>query len=117
MVTRQPHPEVARETCNPAARRANLVLDQNPDRKQAIVAWAILVERGRIARVLHDDILQEFAVCLLRAQLGERHARNGRCDLARQEMSRLQDALNGTVEKIRELVASLGEMAAEHGAP
>lgn len=116
MVTRQPHPEVARETCNLAARRANLVLDQNPDRKQAIVAPAVLVERGRIARVLHDDILQEFAVCLLRAQLGERHAQNGRCDLARQEMSRLQDSLNGTVDKIRELVASLGEMAAEHGA-
>ena len=117
MVTRQPHPEVARETCNLGARCPNVVLDQNPHRKQALLASAVLVERERIARVLHDDILQDFAVCLLRAQLGERHARNGRCDLARQEMSRLQESLNGTVEKIRELVASLGELAAEHGAP
>lgn len=61
----------------------------------------------RIATVLHDDILQSFATCLLKAQLCERLMQLERYDLVKKELPLLQDTLSDTIDQVRALASTL----------
>ncbi len=71
------------------------------------VDQALAAERRRIGKVLHDDILQTFAVCLLKSQLCQRLQQKGQYDLLGKELESLEEALNEAVDRVRELNAGL----------
>ncbi len=92
---RQP-PELDEYTLNPDSAPAEAIVDR-----------VLSAERERIATHLHDDVLQSFATCLLDSQICERLVQSERHDLLLAEFARLQDALNDTVDRIRQLISTL----------
>lgn len=64
----------------------------------------------RIAQVLHDDVLQAFATCLLKAQLCERLVQLERYDQVNKELISLQDSLNETIDQVRALTMTLKQL-------
>lgn len=71
------------------------------------IAEALQDERERLAKLLHDDVLQAFGTCLLKVQLCERLAQLERYDQLRSELPRLQETLNETIDKVRAVVSAL----------
>lgn len=61
----------------------------------------------KVAKLLHDDILQTFATCLLKAQYCERLAQLDQYDQVKRELSLLEDTLSDTIDSVRELVSTL----------
>jgi len=61
----------------------------------------------KVAKLLHDDILQTFATCLLKAQYCERLAQLEQYEMVRQELALLEDTLSDTIDSVRELVSTL----------
>ncbi len=70
-------------------------------------AQLLAEERQRISRLLHDDILQAFAVCLLKSQYCERLAVLGRHDQVAVELGALQASLNEAIDQVRALSHTL----------
>lgn len=64
-------------------------------------------ELERMAALLHDDVLQTFGVCVLKAQLCERLAQKGRYNLVDKELALLEEALNSAIDSVRELIATI----------
>lgn len=60
-----------------------------------------------IAAALHDDVLQAFATCLLKAQYCERLADLGRYDQLKAELPLLEASLNGAVDSVRDIIVKL----------
>ncbi|MCL5025284.1 MAG: histidine kinase [Chloroflexi bacterium] len=82
-------------------------LGLQPRPPQADAEGSLVAERERIARVLHDDVMQAFAVCLLKAQLCQRLQGKKEYALAAKELGLLEDALNETIDRVRDLTATL----------
>ncbi len=61
----------------------------------------------KVAKLLHDDILQTFATCLLKAQYCERLAQLEQYEMVRKELALLEDTLSDTIDSVRELVSTL----------
>ena len=70
----------------------------------------------RVAGVLHDEILQAFATCLLKAQLCERLLQLERYDMVRNELPLLQDTLSDAIDQVRALAATLKKPVSETSA-
>jgi len=80
---------------------------EGPDPKQLSLERSFQDRLDRIAKLLHDDILQTFATCLLKAQYCEKLAQLERYELMRRELTLLEDTLSDTIDSVRELVATL----------
>ncbi|MDA8187406.1 MAG: histidine kinase [Dehalococcoidales bacterium] len=85
----------------------NGVISRELGSSQSSVETVIRTEQERIAAVLHDEVLQAFATCLLKTQLCERLTELERYDLVRNELPLLEEALNDTIDRVRELAATL----------
>lgn len=72
-------------------------------------------ERERIAGVLHNEILQAFAACLVKAQLCERLVQKERYDLLSTEMPLLQESVNQAIDAVRKLETTLRKPQSELG--
>lgn len=64
-------------------------------------------ELDRIAALLHDDVLQTFGSCVLKAQLCERLVQKGQYALVEKELGLLLDRLNSAIDSVRHLVSTL----------
>jgi signal transduction histidine kinase len=64
-------------------------------------------ECDRIAAVRHDEVLQDFAICALKTQLCGRLVEKGQYDTVAAELSLLEDYLNRTIDKVRDVVSTL----------
>lgn len=83
------------------------VLDGCIDTRQSDLQASFQRRLDRVAKLLHDDILQTFATCLLKAQYCEKLAQLERYDMARQELGLLESMLSDTIDSVRELVSTL----------
>lgn len=63
-----------------------------------------LSERGRLARVLHDDVMQGLAACVLAADLADRYCHDGRVDEARVELGAIREGLDLAITALRDLL-------------
>jgi signal transduction histidine kinase len=64
-------------------------------------------QRDRLARLVHDDIMQGLAACVLATDLGARFCRDGRNDDAAEELAVVRSGLDLAVVKLRDLLAEL----------
>ncbi len=99
--------ETSQTTSSCTTNRLDNSLEHGTGSQQATVESILRVERERIATLLHDDVLQAFATCLLKAQLCERLAEMERYDQVRKELPLLEDALSDTIDRVRELAVML----------
>ncbi len=67
----------------------------------------LMEERRRISTILHDDILQAFAVCLLKSQLCQKLQERGQHNQVSKELEDLEVTLNRAIDQVRSLNASL----------
>lgn len=86
---------------------SNRAIDLTRGAPQTDAERSLTAEKERIAKALHDDVLQAFAVCLLKAQLCQRLCGRKEYELIERELSLLEDALNETIDKVRDLTATL----------
>ncbi len=84
-----------------------MTADGTAIRADEVTDRAVAAERHRIAQILHDDVLQAFAVCLLKSQLCQRLHEKGQIAPLGKELESLEEALNEAVDRVRELNASL----------
>jgi signal transduction histidine kinase len=61
----------------------------------------------RLARIVHDEVMQGLAACVLAADLGTRFCRNGRNADAIEELQVIRAGLDLTVSKLRDLLEEL----------
>jgi signal transduction histidine kinase len=64
-------------------------------------------QRDRLARLVHDDVMQGLAACVLATDLGARFCRDGRNDDAVKELAVVRSGLDLAVGKLRDLLAEL----------
>jgi signal transduction histidine kinase len=64
-------------------------------------------QRDRLARMVHDDIMQGLAACVMATDLSARFCRNGRNDDALEELGVIRTGLDLAVTKLRELLDEL----------
>lgn len=83
------------------------------DPRQVAVEQILNAERERIAGVLHNEILQAFAACLVKAQLCERLVQKERYDLLSTEMPLLQESVNQAIDAVRRLETTLRKPESE----
>ena len=57
--------------------------------------------------MVHDDIMQGLAVCVLATDLGTRFCRDGRNDDAVEELAMIRTNLDLAVSKLRDLLVEL----------
>lgn len=101
--------ETRQATSEDTVSTATNVLNRPSGLEQGAVEETIRAERERIARLLHDEVLQSFATCLLKAQLCERLAEMGRYDQVRSELPALEKALSDTIDRVRAIAVMLKE--------
>lgn len=101
--------ETHQTTSKDTVSTATNVLNRPSGFGQGAVEQAVKAERERIARLLHDDVLQSFATCLLKAQLCERLAEMGRYDQVKSELPALEKALSDTIDRVRAIAVMLKE--------
>jgi signal transduction histidine kinase len=89
----------------PSARRDLPSSQIDPGRSP--IERTLRTERDRIAAVLHDEVLQDFAICALKTQLCGRLVEKGQYDTVAAELSLLEDYLNRTIDKVRDVVSNL----------
>ncbi|MDP2661350.1 MAG: histidine kinase [Dehalococcoidia bacterium] len=82
-------------------------LGEGPEAQQLSLEQSFQDRLDGVARLLHDDILQTFATCLLKAQYCEKLAQLERYDLMKRELTLLEDTLSNAIDSVRELVATL----------
>jgi signal transduction histidine kinase len=64
-------------------------------------------QHERLARLLHDDIMQGLAACSLATDLGARFCRDGRTEDALEELSLIRSGLDRAVLRLRDLMSEL----------
>jgi signal transduction histidine kinase len=64
-------------------------------------------QRDRLARLVHDDVMQALAACVLATDLGARFCRDGRNDDAVEELAMIRTGLDLAVSKLRDLLVEL----------
>ena len=64
-------------------------------------------QRDKLARMVHDDIMQGLAACVLATDLGQRFCRDGRTDDALEELAVVRSGLDLAVSKLRDLLVEL----------
>ena len=61
----------------------------------------------RLARIVHDEVMQGLAACVLAADLGARFCKNGRATDAIEELQVIRAGLDLAVTKLRDLLEEL----------
>jgi signal transduction histidine kinase len=80
----------------------------NPDTPlDAPITALSSIERGRLARVIHDDVMQSLAACVLAADLSDRYCREGRLDDARLELGAIREGMDLAITALRDLLIDL----------
>ncbi|MDO8691669.1 MAG: histidine kinase [Dehalococcoidia bacterium] len=87
--------------------KINDSLGEGPDAQQLSLERSFQGRLDRVAKLIHDDVLQTFATCLLKAQYCEKLAQLERYELMKRELALLEDTLSDTIDSVRELVATL----------
>jgi signal transduction histidine kinase len=64
-------------------------------------------QRERLARLVHDDVMQGLAACSLATDLAARFCRDGRTEDAMEELGLIRAGLDLAVLKLRDLLAEL----------
>jgi signal transduction histidine kinase len=65
------------------------------------------LERQEIGDLLHDEVLQDFAVCQMKIQLCRKHMDAGRYEEAAKELPRAEAAVEVAIKKTRTAIAKL----------
>jgi len=73
-------------------------------------------ERKRLARQIHDGVLQDLGLCYLRAELCERWGAAGDADRAQREAAELREGLDRAVKALRAIMVGLRLPAMEDDA-
>lgn len=68
---------------------------------------AVLEERGRLSREIHDGVAQLLACALLKADVAEAHLQAGNIPGAEKELEQLRNACNEAYGDVREVISGL----------
>ncbi len=62
---------------------------------------------NRIAKLLHDDLLQTFGACVLKLQFCQKLVEKEHYDKLGRELASLEDSLNSAIDSVRDIMAKL----------
>ena len=95
--------------------RRNLELEQKvADLSQQVQETAVLAERNRLARNLHDSITQSIYSLTLLTEAGLRMIEAGKLDELRENQGRLGEIAHRALQEMRLMVYELRPLALEH---
>lgn len=64
-------------------------------------------ERARLARAIHDEVMQGLAACMLSAELGARFCKSERIDDVLTELDTIREGLDLAVTSLRGILGEL----------
>lgn len=74
---------------------------------------ALQAERSRIAAALHDQVLQTFGLCVLKAQVCDKLLQQAQYGRASAELAVLQERLNQAIDEVRQILSGLKQSGPE----
>jgi len=86
---------------------------ENSRLREEVETIAILTERERIAREMHDGLGQVLGYVITKAQAVKEFLRAGSTDVAVQHMEQLETAARETYDDVREAILALGSSGAK----